>query len=188
MRYLRVHTHMSLFWPGISSLRWWSSIFCQKLQLTYPQASLVLKDAQAAGEAFNPQKRTSSTSKHKIVVGGSLHYWPCMGAAVLTTHLIGQLSEAFMCKKRFSIYFFLHIISLICTVFKLCCLRICYTWAFSDQGFHPWGGEAWAGTPVGWRGGWVWPCRRSYHHEPARSRHYLPRRISGTVQGRGSVD
>jgi hypothetical protein len=30
----------------------------QKLQFTYPKASI--KDAQATGEAFSPQKRTSS--------------------------------------------------------------------------------------------------------------------------------
>jgi hypothetical protein len=37
--------------------------FYQKLQFTYPQASL--KYAQATEEAFNRQKRTSSTSKHE---------------------------------------------------------------------------------------------------------------------------
>jgi hypothetical protein len=37
--------------------------FDQKLQFTYPKASI--KDAQATGEAFSPQKRTSSTSKHE---------------------------------------------------------------------------------------------------------------------------
>jgi hypothetical protein len=31
------------------------------LQFTYPLASI--KDSQATGEAFSPQKRTSSTSK-----------------------------------------------------------------------------------------------------------------------------
>jgi hypothetical protein len=36
--------------------------FDQKLQFTYPKASL--KDNQATGEAFNPQKRASSTSKN----------------------------------------------------------------------------------------------------------------------------
>jgi hypothetical protein len=35
----------------------------QKVQLTYPEA--FLKDAQATGKAFKPQKRTSSTSKHE---------------------------------------------------------------------------------------------------------------------------
>ncbi len=38
--------------------------FDRKLQFTYPQASI--KDVQATGEAFSPQKRPSSTSKHEI--------------------------------------------------------------------------------------------------------------------------
>jgi hypothetical protein len=33
------------------------------LAFTYPWASI--KDGQATGEAFNPEKRTSSTSKHE---------------------------------------------------------------------------------------------------------------------------
>jgi hypothetical protein len=33
------------------------------LQFTYPQVSI--KDAQATGEAFSPQKTTSSTLKHE---------------------------------------------------------------------------------------------------------------------------
>jgi hypothetical protein len=37
--------------------------FDQKVQFTYPKASL--KEAQATGKAFNPRKRTSSTSKHE---------------------------------------------------------------------------------------------------------------------------
>ena len=40
------------------------SFLDQKLQFTCPQAST--KDVQATGEAFRPQKRTSSTSKHEI--------------------------------------------------------------------------------------------------------------------------
>ncbi len=38
-------------------------------------------------------------------VGGTVGYWLSMDAAVLTTHLMDQLSEAFMCKKEFSVYF-----------------------------------------------------------------------------------
>jgi hypothetical protein len=37
--------------------------FGSKLQFTYPWASI--KDTQATEEAFSPQKRTSSTSKHE---------------------------------------------------------------------------------------------------------------------------
>jgi hypothetical protein len=38
-------------------------------------------------------------------VGGSIGYWLSKCAAVLTTHSMDQLSEAFMCKKEFSVYF-----------------------------------------------------------------------------------
>ncbi len=38
-------------------------------------------------------------------VGGSIGYWLSTGAAVLRTHWMDQLSEAFMCKKEFSVYF-----------------------------------------------------------------------------------
>ncbi len=37
-------------------------------------------------------------------LGGTIGYWLSMGAAVLTTHLMHQLSEAFICKKEFSVY------------------------------------------------------------------------------------
>jgi hypothetical protein len=49
----------------------------QKLQFTYPLASI--KDVQATGEAFSPQKRTSSTSKHENSVLFSIfvgHFCP----------------------------------------------------------------------------------------------------------------
>jgi hypothetical protein len=39
-------------------------IFLSQLQFIYLYASI--KDVQATGEAFSPQKRTSSTPKHEI--------------------------------------------------------------------------------------------------------------------------
>jgi hypothetical protein len=39
-------------------------LFDQKLQFALPPASL--KDIKATGDAFSPQKRTSSTSKNEI--------------------------------------------------------------------------------------------------------------------------
>jgi hypothetical protein len=40
--------------------------FCMfKIAIAYPQASI--KDVQAAGEAFSPQKRTSSTQNMKFL-------------------------------------------------------------------------------------------------------------------------
>ncbi len=37
-------------------------------------------------------------------LGGSVGYWLSTGAAVLRTHSMDQLSEPFMCKKKFSVY------------------------------------------------------------------------------------
>ncbi len=37
--------------------------------------------------------------------GGCIGYWLSTGAAVVKTHSMDQLSEAFMCKKKFSVYF-----------------------------------------------------------------------------------
>jgi len=49
---------------GFYDQKWKKSFFDKKLQFTFPMA--FIKDAQATGETFIPQKRTSSTSKHEI--------------------------------------------------------------------------------------------------------------------------
>ncbi len=73
---------------------------------------------------LDPRSRIQGSKKHRIpdpgswirirstvdfgfaqAVGGSVGYWLSTGAAVLTTHSMDQLSEAFMCKKEFSVYF-----------------------------------------------------------------------------------
>ncbi len=73
---------------------------------------------------LDPRSRIQGSKTHKIpdpgswirirntvdfgfaqAVGGSVSYWLSTGAAVLTTHSMDQLSEAFMCKKEFSVYF-----------------------------------------------------------------------------------
>jgi hypothetical protein len=49
---------------GSDSRKFFIYFFDQKLQFTYPLASI--KDVQATGEVFIPQKRISSTSKLEI--------------------------------------------------------------------------------------------------------------------------
>ncbi len=68
------------------------NFFNQKLQFTYPQAS---QDAQATGETFSPQKRTSSTSKDENSVLFSI-FWghfcpPGSGYAICMRIRIRQL-------------------------------------------------------------------------------------------------
>ncbi len=73
---------------------------------------------------LDPRSRIQGSKRHRIpdprspiricnigdfwfaqAVGGSVGYWLSTGAAVLTTHSMDQFSEAFMCKKEFSVYF-----------------------------------------------------------------------------------
>ncbi len=62
--FLLADPHPGFWWPKIDCWKFHLYFFYQILQFTYPEASI--KDAQAAGEAFSPQKRTFSTSKHEI--------------------------------------------------------------------------------------------------------------------------
>ncbi len=73
---------------------------------------------------LDPRSRIQGSKRHRIpypgsririrntgdyrfaqAVGGSVCYWLSTGAAVLRTHSMDQLWEAFMCKKEFSVYF-----------------------------------------------------------------------------------
>ncbi len=59
-------------------------------------------------------------------VGGSVGYWLSTGAAVLTTHSMDQLSEAFMCKKEFSVYFIFTLSLYFLPFLSYDALRICF--------------------------------------------------------------
>ncbi len=59
-------------------------------------------------------------------VGGSFGCWLSMGAAVLTTLSMDQLSEAFMCKKEFSVYFIFTLSLKFLPFLSYDALRICF--------------------------------------------------------------
>jgi hypothetical protein len=50
-------------WKKLTAEKFFA-FFYENLQFSFPLASM--KDIQAAAEAFTPQKRASSTSKHEI--------------------------------------------------------------------------------------------------------------------------
>jgi hypothetical protein len=52
--------------PGLVSRNFFFNFFNQKLQFTYPWASIKDTYTQATREAINPQKRTSGISKPSI--------------------------------------------------------------------------------------------------------------------------
>ncbi len=101
-----------VFYPGSGSRIW---------ILTFYLSQILILD---------PRSRIQGSKRHRIPdpgsriqicnvgdfgfaqgVGGSVGYWLSTGAAVLTTRSMDQLSEAFMCKKEFSVYLFSHYLS-----------------------------------------------------------------------------
>ncbi len=59
-------------------------------------------------------------------VGGSAGYWLLRGAAVLRTNSMDQLSEAFLCKKEFSVYFIFTLSLQFSPFLSYDALRICF--------------------------------------------------------------
>jgi hypothetical protein len=59
-------------------------------------------------------------------LGGTIGYWLSTGAAVLTTHLMDQLAEAFMCKKEFFVYVILTLSLYFLPFLSYDALRICF--------------------------------------------------------------
>ncbi len=177
---------MGLFWPGISSVRWWSLSWyaCglkRWMSLTGPAES---HPNQTICPTLSCTDRICRPAWHRIQPQGgkeymvhSIHYytyivqtfsWLLLSVAAQSSASGPQSGKAPYHSLPLPHLFYLYI-SVVQTHEP-----------FPDQGFHPWGGEAWTDALVGWRGGWVWPGRRSYHYEPARSCHHLPWRLPGT--------
>jgi hypothetical protein len=62
---IRIQGLITKIWKKIQWKFIQKLFFSSKLQLTYPWG--FIKDVQATGEAFSPQKRTSRTSKMKFI-------------------------------------------------------------------------------------------------------------------------
>ncbi len=87
---------------------------------------------------LDPRSRIQGSKRHRIricnigefgfaqAVGGSVGYWLSTGAAVLTTHSMDQLSEAFRCKKEFSVYSIFTLSLSFLPFLSYDALRICF--------------------------------------------------------------
>ena len=109
--------HINAIWVG--GIQWTREVF---ITSSIKQASCMgdgkhYRCFEAGPSSMDPP---SCSEWHLFLIQCSVGYWLLMGAAVLTTHSMDQLSEAFMC-KRILLKFYLDIISLIFTVFKLWC-------------------------------------------------------------------
>jgi hypothetical protein len=81
---------------------------------TYPESRSWIPDPESRGQKGTGSQipdpvRNTGDFGFAQAVGGSVGYWLSTGAAVLTHHSMDQLSEAFMCKKEFSLYFILTV-------------------------------------------------------------------------------
>ncbi len=95
-----------VFHPGSWSRIWILTFYPPWILILYPRSRIQgSKRHQSPDPGSRIRIRNTGDFGFSQAVGGTVGYWPSTGAAVLTTHLMDQLSEAFMCKKEFSVYF-----------------------------------------------------------------------------------
>ncbi len=97
---------IQVFHPGSGSRIW---------ILTFYLSQIPILDSRSRIQGSKRQRIPDPGSRIRIrntgdfgltqAVGGSIGYWHSVGVTVLRTHSMDQLSEAFMCKKEFSVYF-----------------------------------------------------------------------------------
>ncbi len=89
-----------VFHPGSGSRIWILTFYLSRIPILYPRSRI-----QGSKMHRIPDPRSWIRIRNTVdfgfaqAVGGSVGYWLSTGAAVLTTHSMDQLSEAFMCKK-----------------------------------------------------------------------------------------
>ncbi len=94
-----------VFHPGSGS-RIWILTFYLSHPDPYPGSQILNPGIKKAPDPWSRNRiRNTGDFRFAQAVGGSVGYWLSTGAAVLRTHSMDQLSEAFMCKKEFSVYF-----------------------------------------------------------------------------------
>jgi hypothetical protein len=95
-----------VFHPGSGSRIWILTFYPSRILILYPRSRIQgSKRHRSPDPGSRIRIRNTGDFGFAQAVGGTVGYWPSTGAAVLTTHLMDQLSEAFMCKKEFSVYF-----------------------------------------------------------------------------------
>ncbi len=91
--------------PGSGSRIWILTFYLSRIPILDPRSWIQgSKRHWIPDSGFRIRIHNTGDFEFAQAVGGSVGYWLSMGAAVLTTHSMDQLSEAFMCKKEFSVY------------------------------------------------------------------------------------
>ncbi len=95
-----------VFHLGSGSRIWILTFYPYRILILYPRSRI---QGSKRHRSPDPGSRIRICNTRDFgfaqVVGGTVGYWPSTGAAVLKTHLMDQLLEAFMCEKEFSVYF-----------------------------------------------------------------------------------
>jgi hypothetical protein len=96
-----------VFHPGFRSRIWILTFYLSLIPILDPRSRIQGSKRQRIPDAGSCIRiRNIGDFGFAQVVGGSIGYWLLTGAAVLKTHSMDQVSEAFMCKKEFSVYYF----------------------------------------------------------------------------------
>ncbi len=111
-----------VFHPGSGSRTRILTFYPSRILILYPRFRIQgSKRNRSPDPGSQIRIRNTGDFGFPQAVGGTVGYWLSTGPAVLTTHSMDQLSEAFMCNKEFCVYFYFNIISLTFTAFKLWC-------------------------------------------------------------------
>ncbi len=119
-----------VFHPGSGSRIWILTFYLSQIPILDPRSRIQgSKRNRIPDPGSWIRIRNTGDFWFAQVVGGSIGYWLLGGAAVLTTHLMDQVSEAFMsfmCKKEFSVYFVLTLSLKFLPFWSYDALRICF--------------------------------------------------------------
>ncbi len=95
-----------VFHPGSRSRIWILTFYLSRITILDPRSRIQGSKTHRIPDPWSWIRiRNTVDFGFAQAVGGSSGYWLSTGAAVLTTHSMDQLLEAFMCKKEFSVYF-----------------------------------------------------------------------------------
>ncbi len=95
-----------VFHPGSGSWIWILTFYLSRIPILNPRSQLQgSKRHRIPDPGSRIRIRNTGDFYFAQAVGGSGDYWLPTGASVITARSMDQLSEAFMCKKEFSVYF-----------------------------------------------------------------------------------
>jgi hypothetical protein len=104
--YSALRNMIQVFHPGSRSRIWILTFYLSQIPILDPRSQIQGSKRQRIPDPGSRIRiRNTGDFGFAKAVGGNVGYWLSTGAAVWRSHSMDQLSEAFMCKKEFSVYF-----------------------------------------------------------------------------------